>query len=262
MANKEDDDNVDLGKLDDVFETSDNDQEDDDQGSEQEAATTETSSIASLEDKGEPNAATPAAEKEQTANEAPEKGQVPIAALHDERRKRQELERELEKLRNPEQKKQEEVPDVFVDPNAFTQHLKEHTTKEIAKHRRELSQDLLREAKPDYDEKVSKFVEAVKTRPDLIDQMNASLNPARFAYDFGKAELDREAKLKLVDEIGDPVAYKERMKQEIIAELGLTIPASKKPKFENTPSLATAPSVRADSVKSINDVNDLFEDDD
>jgi hypothetical protein len=74
--------------------------------------------------------------------------------------------------------------------------------------------------------------------------------------------LDREAKLKLVDEIGDPVAYKERMKQEIIAELGLTIPASKKPKFENTPSLATAPSVRADSVKSINDVNDLFEDDD
>ncbi len=247
-------------ELDDVFETSDTEKDDVDTGGAQEAATTETTSIASIDDKGEQDAAPPAAEKEQTANEVPGKGHVPIAALHDERRRRQDAEKELEKYKNPDQKKQEEVPDVFVDPNAFAKHLKDETRAEILKTKAEMSQEFMRELKPDYDEKAARFIEMARVNPDLAGQMYASPNPAKFAYETAVAAINQESKLKLAEEIGDPVAYKEKLKAEILAELNL--PASRKPKFENTPSLATAPAVRSETIKPLDNVNDMFDDDD
>jgi hypothetical protein len=258
MADKEDDDNVDLGKLDDVFETSEVDDEEEDQGSEQEAATVETIATVTTSDKGEKNAATPAAEKDETANASESWTKT---AYLEEKRKRQEAETELasyKKEKAPEQK--QETPDVFVDPEAYTKHQDQKASQMADKTRVTLSREFMLELKPDYVAKEAKFIEMTQTNPALVSEMYASPNPAKFAYEKAVQALNYETKLKLADEIGDPVAYKEKLKAEILAELNPT--STKKPRFENTPSLATAPAVKADSVRSIDNVNDLFEDDD
>lgn len=228
----------------------------------QEAATTETSTTTETTDKGANNAETPSAEKDSTANDIPEDGYVPVAAQINERKKRQAAEsraetaereaeavkRELEQLRNP-KAKQDETPDVFVDQHAFTEHLRAETKREILKNKAEMSADFMRNLKPDYDEKAAKFVEMARANPVLADQMYASPNPAKFAYETAEAVIAAEE---------ERVIAKYLAKQKAENPAAESIPEAKKP-IDKTPSLATASAARSNNQIPSLALEDLFE---
>lgn len=72
---------------------------------------------------------------------------------------------------------------------------------------------LLRDRHSDVDEVVGVFMEAANKNPGLRAQMDAQLNPWKFAYEEGK-------RLKFASEIGnDPEAYRKKVRAEIEAEM-------------------------------------------
>jgi hypothetical protein len=192
-------------------------------------------------DKGEQNAETPSAEKgEPTATDSPAKT-IPIAAQIDERRKRQEIERErdelkqqLEALKTP--KQEEKGPDLFADPEGWTKAQEQKTQKQILQTKIEISREMYLDSKPDFEEKEAAFVKMAQANPSLVQQMYASANPAKFAYETAKKQL-------AIDAMGDPETYREKLKAEILAELQGGTPEPEKPvkaPLDKAPSLATA----------------------
>lgn len=118
-------------------------------------------------------------------------GLVPEAALLDERRKRQELERKL-------REKESQAPDPVDDPEGYEAHLKTQVWANKVENSRELMMDL----HTDYEEKEAIFMRMVRDEegnvidPRLVAQMNAARNPAKFAYEkateFQEAEKYRD----------------------------------------------------------------------
>lgn len=168
-------------------------------------------------------AATPAAEPER----------VPVAALMDERQKRQNLE---ERLRQYDEyfaqlnTQPQEVPDPFTDPDAHQAYVIEQAvTKAIERitpqlqrtqtlSRAEVSEMLARQKFEDYDQKIEAFKEAIQDNPFLIQQVQQAADPATFAYNAANKYL--EAK-----QYGIASPTREQIEAEIrekvIAELGI-----------------------------------------
>ncbi len=159
-------------------------------------------------------------------------GMVPKKVALDERRKRQELERQLAELTKqrvappaqqqaPQQTQQPqnpmaglpERPDPWFDPQgamdwdrAFMQ---EQIATQVFETRTVLSREMMMSAKPDFQEVEAVFIEAARRAPALVQQLMANPMPATFAYEMG-------LKIKALNEIGsDPVAYQQRVRQEI-----------------------------------------------
>jgi hypothetical protein len=212
------------------------------------------------EGKGEIDAAPPAAEGNESTAQTGAKHWSETAYL-DEKRKRQELERRLQELEKPAQKQEQDEPDIFVDPKGFTDGLKNEIRQTVLQERINLSRELMLETKgDDYVQKEARFVEMVKADASLLTKMNASANPAKFAYDTATKAMEQEAKLKLVEEIGDPVAYREKLKAELLAELGQAQPAAApaKPVIEKAPSLATASAAASNTSVPDDDLKSMF----
>jgi hypothetical protein len=178
----------------------------------------------------EPKAA-PAAEAKESAPPAPEKVQatttddekddhpVPRKALLEERKKRQEYERQLaeyqgklsvyeqqlaQRAAQPQAEAQDPSADFYADPMKFTEN---RIAAAVGQQRLELSQELMRATKPDYDEMEAIFVEAARANPALAQQLRQSPNPARFAYDFAK-------NYSQVKDVGSLDAYAEKIRAE------------------------------------------------
>lgn len=134
------------------------------------AATDETkgAETEAEEVKGEDNAKTPDAKDEDDGQPVPKK------ALLDERRKRQALEAE-----NAELKKNKEPEEQTSDIGTI-----------LLKERINNSRELMMELKPDYEEVETVFIDMTKENPSLIAEMNASRNPAKFAYTKAKEHLE------------------------------------------------------------------------
>jgi ribosome modulation factor len=152
--------------------------------------------------------------------------QVPLAALKDERKKRQQLERELAEMRGkvegltarnqdqtpkasePEPQQSEE--EFFKSPVQFTQQVVQRA---LSQQRLELSEAMAREKYEDYDDAVQAFVEAAKTNPALIAGMRSATLPAEYAYRSGKTyqEVSKYG--------GDIATMREQMRKELRAEL-------------------------------------------
>lgn len=214
------------GKLDDVFETG---------------------TTAEPEPKGEKDAAPPAAAETPKADDSLRDDQktVPVAALVDERRKRQALEQQLQEYQKP----KEEKVDLFADPDRFVDDVNQRIKEVERTTRINLSREMVMSSKADYEEKETKFVEMAQQNPYLIQQMNQSSNPAKFAYDTAAKQLQ-------VDEVlSDPEAYKAKIRQELLQELGKA-PVAKQ---ERAPSLATVSAVKAEAIKPIETVDELFD---
>lgn len=180
-------------------------------------------------------AATPAATSEETT--PPEDPHpVPRAALLDERRKRQELERELAKLQGkleaysqtvkpPEAAPQPSPEDMFYrDPVAFV-------NTRVAQERLAISEELVRQQHDDYDDVVKAFVEAAHKAPHLVAQMQVNPNPARYAYQTGKAYLQArqygsidEMKTKIREELRAEVT--EEVKRELAKQAASAVQPS------------------------------------
>lgn len=158
---------------------------------------------------------------------------VPRAALEDERRKRQELEKDVNEFKQwkagleqqqrqllaQQQQPQQPVqpPDIFEDPEGYQKHLAQQNSDfatnlqstvqgQIYETRVELTQDAMREKHADYEEVEEVFAAHVKAQMEkgdlrLLQQLYFHPNPAKFSYEQGR-------KIKLMSDIGDdPDAY-------------------------------------------------------
>lgn len=141
---------------------------------------------AKVETETEPEKATET-EPETTTEEKPTL--VPIAALHDERRKAQQLKGEVEALRS-QLPQPDEAPDPYEDINKYNAYLRGQWEKEQFEKQEQKrieflgqSRSKMLESHQDYDEN-EKIFELLTVRDrSLVDKMYASGNPAKFAYD-------------------------------------------------------------------------------
>jgi BMFP domain-containing protein YqiC len=172
------------------------------------------------------------------------------AAVLDERRKRQELERKVAELEAKGQKP-EAKPDFFADPDAALDRIKQETQAQLMASRLELTQELMRDSTPDYDELEAEFIDLAKDNPFLIKELHASKNPAKFAY-----QTAQKARLAASLTDGNALAKRE-------AELRAEIEAKVRAEYEGKAGKvaekreALAPSLAAAQSKgSINDQPD------
>lgn len=182
-----------------------------------------------------------------------------VAQAKDERRKRQDLEKRLKDLerqimppqqhqpqqqqRPPQQVPQR--PDPWTDPDGAAAYDRAQQHYALYETRVSLGEEIMRSAKPDYDEVVSVFREIASNDRMLAHQLVNSPNPAKFAYEMGK-------KLKLMSEIGDdPTAYETRLREKWEAERAAQTPAAPMPapKAPAPKSLAGTPSAQPRDTK-------------
>ena len=180
-----------------------------------------------------PSASVPPAEASQeqspAANDPPH---VPRKALEDERRKRQDLEKQLKDMQarfspqplsqpsqaNPQQAQPQQpaqdIPDPVLEPERFVRWQQVQMATQLFANNVRVSQRMMREKHQDYDEIEAIFAEEANRDPVLARQLLQSDFPAEFAYTHGK-------RLKLMREIGDnPDAYIEAKVAERLAQQG------------------------------------------
>ena len=177
-----------------------------------------------------------------TEPDKPEKtGEVPIAALLDEREKRQAYERELAQLKQQLAEKQTpaETPDPLDDTNGFVSHVMSQVEKARLQDRVELSQEVMRMSHQDYDEAEAKFIAMANENPALIQEMHSTRLPAKFVYDTVK-KAEKLEQLQNVDEFEAKTRaeVEAKLREEIRAELEGKIKSDLSKEQSLTPSLA------------------------
>jgi hypothetical protein len=192
----------------------------------------------------------PKSDKPETTPAAPpaatqEARTVPIDSLLDERRKRQELEKELQAIRAkpPEQPK---APDFFEDPNKYREYVERTVEDRLLNERLNMSEMIVRQAFPDAEEAIAAFMEAAQANPAVVTQALSQPHPYKVVYDEGKRML-------AMKQIGDPLTYEQRVREKLLsdekfleemrAKFGAAPPAAQTTPAATTalpPSLATA----------------------
>lgn len=214
-----------------------------------EAEESEAEETEAEETEGEKDAEPPAAEEKS----------VPYAALKDERRKRQELEEEIKQLRAQKTEKTEEkVPDPIEDPEGYKNFMDNSQKRESLSIKINLSRDIMLDSHTDYEEVEKTFIDLAKANPFLVHQMNASPNPARFAYKTAKEHLE-------IQQLKDP-KYREKLEAElrekILSEMKDKRPDKKKTSAVQVPDLTKATAVASNTspVEKLEDLNDILRD--
>jgi hypothetical protein len=165
-----------------------------------EAPVTEVVTDTPAEPTPEPNQEPEAKDESSPPELEKQSGTVPIAALLDEREKRQQYQRELEALRATKPPEpQVRIPDVLDDQEGFVKHFQSELKNATTAIRIEMSQDLLRMQHEDYDAMEANFVAMANENPSLAQQMVESSNPAKFAYDTAK-KAEKLARMENIDE--------------------------------------------------------------
>lgn len=171
-------------------------------------------------DAGPPPAVNPAPQTERT---------VPLKAVEDERRKRQELERKLAEYeaKLAQQQQPEPAPDWTLEPEVAAQRLQADFERRAFSLKVEMSERMVRQQHADYEEVRDAFAQAAQADPRLAQALVNHPFPAEFAYQQGK-------RIKMLMEIGDdPEAYIER---RIAERLGQSQqPAAQAPKPQSAP---------------------------
>jgi hypothetical protein len=149
--------------------------------------------------KGETDEAPPASPQD---DEGPH---VPRRALQDERSKRQQLEAELAQLRQqytqppaPQQQAEQGPPDRWEDPEGYDRWLIGQATQAATSAAGEAFQRQRIEASaleamqriPDYQEKIQVFEQMAAANPALMQEMIRQPNPAEYAYNMAKTQVD------------------------------------------------------------------------
>lgn len=163
----------------------------------------------------------------------PEQSHIPIAALKDERAKRQALENEYrqaaERLQqyeayfaqqNGQQQQQEQDPLEIIAQQVMSR-LQPQTEMQMLTMKVDMAEQVARTKWADYDEKVEHFKAAVQTNPFLLQELKAAANPAEYAYNAANRILEAKS-------FSQPGPSREQMEAEmrekIMAELGLNKP--------------------------------------
>lgn len=216
------------------------------------------------EEKVEAKAETKPEEPAKTEAEPPaaKEESVPVKALTEERRKRQEAEKraqELEEKFKQAAPQEQKVPDPIEDPQGYAQYMEDKSNLDALRVKVNLSRDLMLDLKEDYAEKEQVFVELAKTNPFLVQQMNASPNPAKFAYKTAveHLEVQKYKDPKFKDEL------KEQIRKELLAELQEKGEKPGKKSALDVPDLtkATAAGKNSDTaVREVTHINDVLQD--
>lgn len=134
---------------------------------------------------------------------------VPVKALQDERRKRQELEQQIALLQQQAQQPQpQQPPEFWSNPDgALDARLEQFGSKLIQQFQQQqrierinASEAEARVKYADYGDAFSAFQQAAQMNPTLIQRMQMAENPAEFAYQTGKRSMELE-KVGSLDEL-------------------------------------------------------------
>lgn len=215
-----------------------------------ETATTEEAEGESSEKQGENTAEPPAAED--TKSDKSEK-MIPEhrfkAALKDVTEKLQEAQQKIAAM------EAKPAPDRASDPDGYDRYMRIETSKAI-----------MRDAFPDYDEKIIHFQEMAKVNPVLNDVVANHQAPAKMAYDLAKRDLEIQelSKTKDSDEWKEFQEWKSKQKKEATsgsADTAAQLKAGNKAVevAAKVPNLnRTATSVSSKEKPSSNEDDDLF----
>lgn len=176
---------------------------------------------------------------------------IPFAAYQNERQQRQEaqdraarLEAEHQQLiaslqQQAQQPEQEAAPEFWDDPDGFfatkeqqlehkfEQRLHAIEQQNVQRHMAQ-SELIMRQHAPDYEDTMQVFRNAVDAMPPeqrgaLAMQMQQNDHPAKFAYDMAK-------QMQAMQQVGaDPDAYREKVRQELLAEMRQGQPGQPQP---------------------------------
>jgi len=134
-----------------------------------------------------------------------EKERAFLRGLEEERKKRQELERQLQALQKPTEKKEEKT--FWDDPegklNAHTQQVQQIALQT----KLQTSEVIARSRYKDFDEKIQVFAQVLEQTPGLHSQWLSSPDPAEFAYRAGSARAELTA-------AGDMEKWREQVRTE------------------------------------------------
>lgn len=169
---------------------------------------------------------------------------VPLSALEAERKQRQDWKEKA--IRLEEQLKAAQAPQ---GQQAAPQQQGPIPVEDaLINERLNMSEMMLRQTHTDVDEKVERFKQELDRNPGLVSELRRQVHPYKWAYEYA-------SRLQLMDEIGnDPNAYREKLKEQVKAELAQQQPAPSDPvaAVPASPripqSLATAHSVGARSA--------------
>jgi hypothetical protein len=165
-----------------------------------------------VKDKGVKEESAPPAE-----SQAPAKDErfIPINALLDEREKRQRLEAELAQLKAQAEPAKEDTAedDLFSNPAEVLRRVQMEAYAAARRDMINMSEAILFESKPDAQEKIDAFKDAIQQNPTLYQQMLQHPNPAGFAYQEGSKFLSVKSMPN------DMAAYEKELRAKIEAEL-------------------------------------------
>ena len=208
-----------------------------------------------VEEEGVKEETAPPAESQESV--AKDERFIPINALLDEREKRQRLEAELAQYKAKEaQPAKEDITEdeLFSNPAAVLKRVQMEAYQAARMDMINMSEAILFETKPDAQEKLDAFKEALQQNPTLYQQMLHSPNPAGFAYQEGVKYLS----IKSMPQ--DMAAYEKELRAKIEAELAAKYgqkPASKMPASIPT-TLSDVPNTKPGKDDGDFDFDSLF----
>jgi hypothetical protein len=154
-----------------------------------------------------PKGETPATEPEDGASPAPQEAPLDHAALIGERRRRQEAEQRIAEYEArfaqmqqspPVQQAPQGAPDMFEDPEGYTRYVAAQAA-EVARQeaygqfqyqRIDTAARQFAPTVPDYAEKVQVFQQMAQSNPALLQELFRANNPAEYAYNTAKTQLE------------------------------------------------------------------------
>jgi hypothetical protein len=168
-----------------------------DEGAQSEEKAADDAVKGEKQDQGEP----PSSEGEKQQSETPP-ADVSFKIAQDERRKRQELERRLAEIEAAQKQNTDPAPDMFEDPEGYAAWQDRNVSSKLGLMKIEMSEAIVRENVGDeaFEESMEYFKDEVSRNPGIVQQLNQSPNPAKFAYNLGLQAKERA-------EIGDPKQY-------------------------------------------------------
>lgn len=187
----------------------------------------------------------------ETPSPEPEKEEQPwtLAAVLDERQKRQHYEARVAELEKQLEESSTKPPDVLEDQEGFMAHTDQKIDQKLWSMKADLSRDMMQTLKADYPEKEAKFLEMVKDDPTLQSKMLGHPNPARFAYETA----EKAMKFEQIQDVDKWEAQKvkeleEKIRKEMEEAAQATQASEAKKSQADVPSLAAASSKGAETA--------------
>jgi hypothetical protein len=208
-----------------------------------------------VEDEKDVNEAEEASEDKEEVSSTPEKTEktdktVPLSAMEAERKKRQAAEAKLREYEAKQGSTKEVEADEVEDDAELT------IDDKLFHERVNMSREIMMEQKPDYEEKVKVFLKMAEENPEILNQYRKAQNPAKFAYEKGKKQVEFEEfeSTKNSEEYKEFLKFKEERSKEPKAD-DKKATAMSLPKLNNATSKMKTSKV---AEQLITKVDDLF----